>query len=126
MFTRLLDATALGVRSPVELCDWQVRALAAKQVAQVHISDSVRVARVDHGRWIVDCECGAGLFVRRGWALACCIECGAQYHAVQFPVDADEIERLLLARQKRENQSWWPSESVEMLQRENVAHHVGV
>lgn len=123
MFTRLLDATsALGVRSEADYRLWQAGQLAHRDVAHVHLSDVTRFARVDHGRWIVDCSCGCGLYVRRGWQLACCIECGAQYHDVRFPVDADEIERLLLARSKRENQSWWPSESVEQLQRENAAY----
>jgi len=123
MFTRLLDAaSALGVRTEAAYRFWQAAQLAQHDVALVHLTDVTRFARVDHGRWIVDCECGAGLFVRRGWALACCIDCGAQYHDVRFPLEADEIERLLLARPKRENQSWWPSESVEELQRENAAY----
>jgi len=127
MYTRLLDAaTALSVASPVAYRAWHQRSL--HDAAMVHESSVVLVARIDHGRWIVDCLCGAGVYTHPEWRLACCVDCGAIYHDIVMPSAPAiaALTRLLLARARRENQHWSPGESLDRLKAENLAHNVGV
>ncbi len=82
-------------------------------------------ARVNHGRWIVDCpNCKSGALTHPDWRIACCGECGCVMPVVTVPTDADVIAALLLRRPTREVQNWFPHESVQDLERENAQHGV--
>lgn len=80
-------------------------------------------ARVNHGRWIVECGCGNGLLVEMTSREALCIRCGAIWEAV-LPPNWREIERVLCRRWQREAQNWSPGESIDLLRAENIEHGV--
>jgi hypothetical protein len=84
-------------------------------------------ARVDHGRWIVDCPCEGcnGAELAWGGGFFCC-ECRNGDHngnllAVKYPVERLQIERVLLKR-PIENRNWHSGESVDDLIAENKEH----
>ena len=86
-------------------------------------------ARVDHGRWIVDCRCGGARLGKPGrffWCTDCgnALAGGLQLEVV-WPADVDAIEQALAGRLV-ENQHWFPHETIDDLLAENAAHGVGV
>ncbi len=103
---------------------WQraVRQQLSKKRLKAQTMDTPLQARVNCGRWLVDCPCGAGLAADPDWPLACCPECGLQ-HPVAWPKTKDkkEIERLLTVR-KPVNAHWRTGETVAGLKRENKAN----
>ena len=113
-----------------------VAALAARQdeafrVAREHGVEIVPhddprplVARVDHGRWIGDCDCGSGVALERAWPEARCFGCGARYATVVWPVQADQIEAALLKRPVMGTRNWLPTETVGDLRAENIERGV--
>ena len=91
-------------------------------------------ARINWGRWIVDCGsstqhpesgavtlCAAACATDPEHRVALCFLCGAVYERVAFPRRPvlDEIEVLLLARPWSHLRNWTPGESVKDLRREN-------
>lgn len=91
-------------------------------------------ARVNHGRWIVDCpdpDCGGAELVSPEERVFFCCECRNRRarHAllpVVFPkpgVRAD-IETYLRARPNEANQNWKPGETVVQLRDENRAEGI--
>lgn len=78
-------------------------------------------ARVDHGRWLVDCDCGDAALAWPDHGEAACMGCGAVC-GVEFP-PADVVakaEAVLAARPGR-NRNWRPdTETVGDLQAENL------
>lgn len=105
-------------------------------------------ARLNHGRWIVDCpNCNGAEFAVPGQDFVCMSEWvpkamgdavgveavylkaremakrAKQVYAVAFPDSVSEIERVLSAR-PAENRNWTPGESVDDLKQENRAHKV--
>ncbi len=93
--------------------------------AAVHDSPAPLHAYVNLGRWVCDCECGAGNATDPDWGLALCFDCGAM-HPVIFPRadERAEIERLLLARPLSRNRNWIPGESIAELAADNLVHDV--
>lgn len=85
-------------------------------------------ARIDHGRLIVDCPCGAGNAVDADATLACCFGCGLVHLHVVLPPKKDlaAIEKVLLRRQRPHHRNWTPGETVEKLQAENERHPKGL
>ncbi len=81
------------------------------------------VARIEHGRWLADCPCGAGLAVHPEWSEAGCLECG-RWGGVAVPTRWREIETVLVERPALKNRGWIPGETVEDLDAENVARGV--
>ena len=93
------------------------------------------MARLNHGRWVVDCaadDCRAVLFADR---LACVcrdvsvcdhpsVPCGAPIEATYPPRRAD-IDRLMNPR-PRMKRNWSPDETLADLKAENLLHGVGV
>jgi hypothetical protein len=86
------------------------------------------IARVDHGRWVVDCPCGSSSMVWTDNPLLWCMSCGNadvnhRWRRVSIPGPEirDQIEELLMVRPK-ENRIWNPNESIEDLRRENEEH----
>ncbi len=92
-------------------------------------------ARLNHGRWVVNCssdDCEAVLFADRA-ACECrdesvcehpAVPCGALIEAT-FPPRRADIDRLLNSR-SRPNRNWSPGEKLADLKRENLLHGVGI
>lgn len=83
-------------------------------------------ARVNHGRWIVDCptEGCVGAELASEVRPFVCISCTAGPYVIVWPDERAEIEALLEPR-PTEAQNWEPGETVEFLQAENDEHGVG-
>lgn len=93
------------------------------------------VARVNHGRWIASCSCGArklpspGCLVFLDNLLGWCLRCGNQawgggWRRVVAP-DADErarIEAVLECRPNVEDRNWEVTETLDDLIADNIAH----
>lgn len=101
------------------------------------------LARIDHGRWLADCECGGAEYVDPNDPIFFCLACGNSAQAgaarlVAFPKDAAEIEMALLARPVEATgssaferamtarplvagleRSWSPGESLAQLRQQN-------
>lgn len=100
-------------------------------------------ARVDFGRWIADCECGAANYVEPSDPVYFCATCGnavsgGKLRRVTFPDNRVEIEAELLGRDVLVNpklkpmdrainarsavpglaRSWNPGETVELLKKQ--------
>ena len=80
-------------------------------------------ARVNHGRWIADCDrCeGAELLIEPGWIL--CVSCvvtgeSPTWRRVILPSKRKDIETILMDRPLH-NRNWEPRESPADLQAEN-------
>jgi hypothetical protein len=108
-------------------------AFAQRQVAKLrqagydvamHEDATPCLARVDMGRWIIDCACGAGNAVHPDWAFAACPACGAIHRTIAYPNDRDDIERVLDERSHQWQKFWRPGETVETLRAENLAHGI--
>jgi hypothetical protein len=112
------------VQTPEAYLGWHRLHVDSCAVAVVFGSEASVIARIDHGRWIADCVCRTGMYTHPLWKMACCGECGAVYRDVVFPMDWPFIERELLKRPVRANQNWFPTETLDMLQRESAAHGV--
>lgn len=133
MFIKLEDASTLTfdderhtpVASALEYYAWQAEKIASRGLARVMGSLEVKDARVCHGRWIVDCACGVGVFTHPEWKTACCAQCGTVYTRIVFPWNISLITQILLERPSRENQNWFPHETVDMLLAENAEHLTG-
>jgi len=79
-------------------------------------------AYVNHGRWVVECECGGA---EKAWeeGLFMCQSCWNSKHQHKlrlaiFPKKRVEIEDLLSVR-PLENRNWLPSENLEYLKADN-------
>lgn len=102
------------------------------QVPAVSQAQGRIAARVNQGRWIVECPnagCGGALCVSSRAPYFLCYECGSpenggQWYNVHFPPQKTAIERLLLLRPAKnpweaDSRNWYPSETVEELSSEN-------
>lgn len=70
-------------------------------------ADDVLRAYVSAGRWVADCPfCGAGVALERDWTEGLCFGCGRLYTELDWPGEADEIERVLRARPYPGNRTW--------------------
>ena len=82
-------------------------------------------ARVNYGRWIVDCECNGAEFAFEGGIFMCqsCFNAGHQhkYRRLIFPKNRKDVEMALLHRPEP-NRNWYPGETVAKLKAENKAH----
>ena len=82
-------------------------------------------AYVNHGRWLIDCECGGAEYAyEEGWFM--CRAClngayGHKYRPLIFPKQRGKIEGLLLVR-RLQNRNWAPNETVTFLKAENAKH----
>ena len=82
-------------------------------------------AYVNHGRWVVKCECGgAEKAWEEGWFMCqSCFNAGHkhQYRRSIFPKERLKIENLLEVR-PLPNRNWYPGETLSQLQAENKEH----
>ena len=93
-------------------------------------------ARVNHGRWIVDCparDCYAALRADSDTGVCDCRDETVCDHpeiphdlafTVERPADADEITRILDLRPARPSRNWYPDETLADLKAENVTNGV--
>ncbi len=83
-------------------------------------------AQINHGRWLIECECGSGVAVDPEFDNGYCFGCGAIHTSIAFPGadDLQEIQHSLLDRPKSINRNWVPSEPVSDLIDENVKRGV--
>ena len=96
----------------------------------IHEAKGSAVARIVHGRWIVQCpnvgNCNEATVVSKRAPHFICNLCGSpendgQWYNVAFPADARLIEAELLKRGRRQNRNWEPHETLDDLRRENAA-----
>jgi hypothetical protein len=130
MIRNILTAATMGA-SPDALEQRHAKVLQAKRDsgvdARMHDDPTVKIARINEGRWIFDCTCGSGVLTHPAWQIGRCFACGATYTAVQFP-EHDErrkIELLLVQRPNLANRNWTPGETTAALLAENEAHGLG-
>jgi hypothetical protein len=92
----------------------------------VHEAAHEKRARVNHGEWLFDCECGSGVAAAPEFSAAYCFGCGAIHTHVVFPETDDRlnIEHILLARPRSENRNWEPTETLTALAIQNAEHKV--
>lgn len=79
-------------------------------------------AYVNWGRWVIDCDCGAGNAVDVTTRMAACLSCGLVHHAVRLPREHEAIEHALSRRTYAWNQNWNRDETLEQLEAENIEH----
>lgn len=125
-----------GIRTTVELrkvaAAWRAKHVAAgdlEYAGPLSPSSNPIAARVDHGRWLVDCPCGNGAPVtpwQEAAPEAVCLSCGTVFVMVIFPANVDAIEQTLVQRRFRTNQNWRPSETLAQLLSENAANPLRV
>jgi hypothetical protein len=125
MIRNILKADAIyGVGSPEQLARKHRAALTKLRQRGVqaveHRAIGALVMRVNHGRWLGDCVCGAGVGGHPAWPEARCFACGAVY-TPSFPAEAEAIEAVLVARPAVDTRNWQPGESVATLEAENRA-----
>jgi hypothetical protein len=109
----------LRIRTPMRL---EQRVTRVRTRLDVKYDDGVYMARVEHGRWIADCPCGAGVAVHPEWVNTGCLECG-RWWPVAIPDAWRDIEDVLMARPKQ-IQRGWIGETVRQLEDENERHGV--
>lgn len=93
---------------------------------RIHRVNDEKHARVNHGEWLFDCECGSGVAAAPEFSSGYCFGCGAIHTRVVFPDPEDRlnIEYLLLARPRSENRNWEPTETLTDLAIQNAEHKV--
>ena len=94
-------------------------------------------ARINHGRWLVDCPgCNSALVVDLSELVFMCVECanaanGGAWLQVTLPRNRKAIEAELLKRPFGRNpadaptRNWEPGETVADLRHENAEHGIG-
>ena len=120
----------LGVKDEAEL-----RARAQQQARRggldVMESDTPLAVYVNHGRWIADCSCGAGVACDPDIGVAVCFthtdpddptgSIATLIHtALVWPADRAAVESALEARDLNRNRNWTSDETVGDLVQENV------
>ena len=90
------------------------------------ISDTAPLkAYVNHGRWVVDCECGGAEFAfdEGLFMCQCCWNAkhSNQLRRVLFPRNRSKIEITLMMRPEL-NRNWYVGETIVKLEAENKAH----
>lgn len=88
------------------------------QPLSVRDDDEPISAYINHGRWVVDCDCGSGNMVEPTWLLAGCLACGRIHTNVVMPEGHGDIERELTVRTRPSNRNWVPGESAADLRAE--------
>ena len=82
-------------------------------------------ARVNHGRWIVDCpdpDCTCAVMVASDDLRFVCPVCAYGIFTVALPAEAEDIGNVLVERPVPATRNWTPGESVGDLRRENKEH----
>lgn len=117
-----------------------VRGMAAKKSMHAPARDDVTdgnpvKARVDWGRWIVDCpDCNSAAIVSEKSRVYWCLTCGNAsikfaWRRVQMPRNRSEIEAVLVKRpaaaaNNAPNRNWKPGETLAELEKVNLDNGV--
>lgn len=99
--------------------------LDAVRVARSGVVVGTVDARVNHGRWIVDCpdpDCTCAVMVASDDLRFVCPVCAYGIFTVALPPEAEDIEKTLVERPVPATRNWSPGESVGDLRRENKEH----
>lgn len=103
-----------------------IPAMAKKGIEpQGYAPDKPLEAYINHGKWLVKCECGGCEKVwEEGWVM--CQSCfnalsGHKFRPTVFPKKRKDIEALLSLR-RLPNRNWLPGETLLFLKAENEAH----
>lgn len=87
--------------------------------------DAPLQAYVNHGRWILKCECGGAEKAWEEEKFMClsCLNSGHkhQYRKAIFPSNRTAIEAILIKRPLA-NRNWLPVETLAQLRKENKEH----
>lgn len=114
------------IQTPEDYLAWATKQYGDNhENAPMHDSTVPKVARIDWGRWLIDCDCGTSLIVNPDWPYAPCPECGTVHRVIVFPENREAIEAAINQRAQKA-QFWSPGETVDELQAENRAHGIGV
>lgn len=95
-------------RSVVE---WLIKAAARKGISlDLEIGETEVTARIDHGRWIADCECNGAEYVDPDEPIFFCLSCmnaanGGKLRPVKFP--PVKIRAKIEARLSADNFNSW-------------------
>ena len=100
------------------------RRMAKAQKNVFEITEPVK-AYINHGRWVIDCECNGGGLTSPDFKLSCCFDCGRRYLNIVFPKNARQVEATLLKR-KLHTQRNWNGETVKLLKIETKENGDGV
>lgn len=113
-------------RALVEKAMAKRRAHGFSDARVIEVQDPV-AAYINHGRWVIDCDCGAGNMVEPEWHMAACLGCGAVRYNIILPSEEDraKIEEVLNIRPRFVNRNWNPGETIEKLKFENIEHKLG-
>jgi hypothetical protein len=115
------------IQTAADYLAWATRQVQAKgDGSYIHDSATPVNARVDWGRWVIDCTCGTVVMVQPEWTYAPCAECGIVHQAIVYPAERTTVEQLLDVRQQRTQFFDPATETIEMLIAENLAHGLPV
>jgi hypothetical protein len=83
--------------------------------------------KANHGRWVVECPCGAAQMTGRTDPRFYCVECGnalfdGKWVSVEWPKNAAAIEQELDRRPLVSNRNWFPGETVAVLRDETKSN----
>jgi len=98
-----------------------------KEAAAQHPAGVVLPAQIHEGRWVALCECGGAEVVDPEEPAFYCFSCynvtnEGRPRPVDFPAQWRAIERVLLARPMATTRGYIPSETLNSLRAENIAH----
>ena len=102
-----------------------------KRIKALELSTEASLeARIEYARFIVDCpNCNNAEYAFEDGLFFCSVcnnsDIGGRTRMVKMPKDRTEIEGLLSVRPIK-NRHWYPSETVEDLQGENIAYSLEV
>ena len=87
-------------------------------------------ARIEYAAWIVDCpNCGNAEYAFEDKLFLCSLcknsNVGGRIYKVKMPQRRKKIEELL-AKRPIKNRHWFPTESVQDLENENISHGLEV
>lgn len=84
----IITARTIALKDRCTVREWLQRAAARKRMKiSFTPADKPVVARIDHGRWIADCECNGAEYVDPGEPIFYCLSCGnTEYQGHVRPV----------------------------------------
>ena len=107
-----------GVTDVASYLEVHSRAMIKKEQNVFEVTDPID-AYINHGRWVVNCECNGGGLTSPTFKVSCCFDCGRRYTNVVFPNDAKEIEKELMKRREQHHRNRM-GESLKVLTRETL------
>ena len=103
-----------------QFADW----LRKRRITQWTWLGAAPHARIEHGRWLVDCpSCNGAELGGEEWDGVICGSCGAEFLTIIWPAPSVRaaIEAVLDVRPQH-RQHWFPHEQLKDLEKENEDH----